>query len=74
MKKIRFNLSNEITIEDLIGRLGLGGEDSWNMFQISSLAFTDTFKNGYVLLLDEVNLEQKNLFCNLWKYPLTLKR
>ena len=55
-KLIRFNLSNETTIEDLIGRLGSGGNDSWSSFSFVPGPFTEAFEKGYVLLLDEVNL------------------
>jgi len=60
-KLIRFNLSSETTIEDLIGRLGSGGEDSWSSFKFVPGPFTEAFENGYVLLLDEVNLGQKSV-------------
>ena len=60
-KLVRFNLSSETTIEDLIGRLGSGGEDSWSSFKFVSGPFTEAFENGYVLLLDEVNLGQKSV-------------
>ncbi len=55
-KLIRFNLNNETTIEDLIGRLGSGGKDSWSSFSFVPGPFTEAFEKGYVLLLDEVNL------------------
>jgi midasin (ATPase involved in ribosome maturation) len=58
---IRFNLSSETTIEDLIGRLGSGGEDSWSNFKFIPGPFYNAFKNGDVLLLDEVNLGQKSV-------------
>ena len=60
-KLVRFNLSNETAIEDLIGRLGSGGEDSWSTFKFVPGPFTEAFENGYVLLLDEVNLGQKSI-------------
>ena len=60
-KLVRFNLSNETTIEDLIGRLGSGGIDSWSSFKFVPGPFTEAFENGYVLLLDEVNLGQKSI-------------
>lgn len=53
---IRFNLSNETTIEDLIGRLGSGGNDSWSSFEFVPGPFAKAFDKGYVLLLDELNL------------------
>lgn len=60
-KLVRFNLSSETTIEDLIGRLGSGGEDSWSSFKFVQGPFTEAFENGYALLLDEVNLGQKSV-------------
>ena len=60
-KLIRFNLSSETTIEDLIGRLGSCSEDSWRSFKFIPGPFTKAFENGYVLLLDEVNLGQKSV-------------
>ena len=59
-KLIRFNLSNETTIEDLIGSLG-SKDDSWSGFQFVPGPFTEAFEKGYVLLLDEVNLGQKSV-------------
>ena len=53
---IRFNLSNETTIEDLIGRLDSGGNDSWSSFEFVPGPFAKAFDKGYVLLLDELNL------------------
>ena len=58
-KKVRINLSSETTIEDLIGRLGSGGTDSWSSFRFVPGPFTEAFSKGKVLLLDEVNLGQK---------------
>jgi len=60
-KLIRFNLSSETAIEDLIGRIGSGGEDSWSSFKFVPGPFTEAFSKGYVLLLDEVNLGQKSV-------------
>ena len=60
-KLVRFNLSSETTIEDLIGRLGSGGEDSWSNFKFVRGPFTEAFEEGYVFLLDEVNLGQKSV-------------
>ena len=60
-KLIRFNLSSETTIEDLIGRLGSCGENSWSSFKFVPGPFTEAFEKGYVLLLDEVNLGQKSV-------------
>ena len=60
-KLIRFNLSSETTIEDLIGRLGPEREDSWNSFKFVPGPFTEAFEKGYVLLLEEINLGQKSV-------------
>ena len=60
-KLIRFNLSSETTIEDLIRRLGSAGEDSWSSFKFVPGPFTEAFEKGYVLLLDEVSLGQKSV-------------
>ena len=60
-KLIRFNLSSETTIEDLIGRLGSSEKESWSSFQFVPGPFTEAFEKGYVLLLDEVNLGQKSV-------------
>jgi midasin (ATPase involved in ribosome maturation) len=54
-------LSSETTIEDLIGRLGSAGEDSWSSFKFVPGPFTEAFEKGYVLLLDEVSLGQKSV-------------
>ena len=45
-KLVRFNLSSETTIEDLIGRLGSGGEDSWSSFKFVPGPFTEAFSKG----------------------------
>ena len=47
----RFNLNNETTIEDLFGRLGSGGEDSWSNLNFILGIATESAINGYVLLL-----------------------
>jgi len=49
-KLIRFNLSSETTIEDLIGRLGSSEKESWSSFQFVPGPFTEAFEKGYVLL------------------------
>ena len=63
-KMIRFNLSSETTIEDLMGRL-ISQNDSWSGFKFVSGPFIDAYTNGYILLLDEVNLVQKNIIQSL---------
>ena len=60
-KLVRFNLSSETTIEDLIGRLGSAGDDSWSSFKFIPGSFTEAFEKGYVLLLNEVNLGLKSV-------------
>ena len=49
-------MSSETTIEDLIGRLGSKGDNSWSSFKFVPGPFTEAFEKGYVLLLDEVSL------------------
>ena len=58
---IRFNLSNETSTEDLIGRLGSSDEDSWSNFKFIPGPFSEAFIKGYILLLDEINLGQKTV-------------
>ena len=50
-------MSKEITIEDLIGRLG----SAWSSFKFIPGSFTEAFEKGYVLLLNEVNLGLKSV-------------
>ena len=57
----RFNLNNETTIEDLFGRLGSRGEDSWSNLDFIPGPFTEAFIKGYVFLLDEINLGSKSI-------------
>jgi midasin (ATPase involved in ribosome maturation) len=59
-KFIRFNLSSETTIEDFMGRLLSSGE-SWSGFKFVPRPFIEAYENGCNLLLDEVNLVQKNI-------------
>ena len=54
-------MSSETTIQDLIGRLGSAGEDSWSSFKFVPGPFTEAFEKGYVFLLDEVSLGQKSV-------------
>ena len=60
-KLIRFHLSSETNIGDLIGRVVSGGEDSWSSFRFVPGPFTEAFSKGYVLLLEEVNLGQNSV-------------
>ncbi len=55
-KLVIFNLSKEIKIEDLIGRLGFALN-----FKFIPGSFTEAFEKGYLLLLNEVNLGQKSV-------------
>ena len=61
IKLVRFHLSSETNIEDLIGRLSSGEEDSWSSFRFVPGPFTEAFSKGYVLLLEEVDLAQKSI-------------
>ena len=51
----RFNLSSETKTADLFGRYG-GDPDSFSGISFQEGAFIEAFKNGYTLLLDEINL------------------
>ena len=50
-KLVRFNLSSETKIEDLIGKLGSGGENSLSNFRLVSGPFSDAFENGKVIFI-----------------------
>ena len=63
----RINLNNDTTIEDLFGRLGSGGEDSWSNLNFILGIATESAINGYVLLLDEINLCPKHILQSLEK-------
>ena len=52
---IRFNLSSETKTQDLIGRY-VGDENSWAGITQKDGPFYQAFKEGKVLLLDEINL------------------
>ena len=52
---IRFNLSSETKTQDLIGRY-VGDENSWAGITQKDGPFFRAFKEGKVLLLDEINL------------------
>ena len=60
LELIRFNLSSETTIDDLLGRI-ISDKDSWSGLKFLEGPFVDAYKNGKVFLLDEVNLAQKSL-------------
>ena len=55
---IRFNMSSRITIEDLMGKLIIQKKDGVEDFIFDPRPFYIAFKNGYWLLLDELNLAQ----------------
>ena len=59
-KLIRFNLSSETSIEDLMGRL-ISNNENWSGFIFIEGSFIDAYINGKILLLDEVNLVQKSI-------------
>lgn len=69
----RFNLNNETTIEDLFGRLGSGGEDSWSNLNFIPGPFTESCIDGNVFLLDEINLGSKSILQSLEK-PLDTRK
>ncbi len=52
-EKIRFNLSSETTISDLLGKY-IGNNDSWAGIKIKDGPFIDAYKNGKCLILDEI--------------------
>ena len=55
LKLKRFNLSSETKTADLFGRY-VGDPDSFSGISFQEGIFIDAFKNGYTLLLDEINL------------------
>jgi len=59
-EKIRFNLSSETTISDLLGKY-IGNNDSWAGIKIKDGPFIDAYKNGKCLILDEINLASKSV-------------
>ena len=52
---IRFNMSNETTLDDILGRI-VSNENSCSGLKFENGPFVDAFKNGKILLFDEVNL------------------
>ena len=58
--KIRFNLSSETTISDLLGKY-IGNNESWAGIKLEDGPFVDAFKNGKCLILDEINLASKSV-------------
>ena len=55
LKLKRFNLSSETKTADLFGRYA-GDPDSFSGISFQEGVFIEAFKNGYTLLLDEINL------------------
>ena len=55
LKLKRFNLSSETKTADLFGRYA-GDPNSFSGISFQEGAFIEAFKNGYTLLLDEINL------------------
>ena len=59
-EKIRFNLSSETTISDLLGKY-IGNNKSWAGIKLKDGPFVDAYKNGKCLILDEINLASKSV-------------
>jgi MoxR-like ATPase len=57
-KLVRFNMSSTISIDDLLGKVTLEFKDGREQFGFIEQPFTVAFKNGFWLLLDELNLAQ----------------
>ena len=57
---IKFNLSSETTIPDLLGRY-IGSNKSLAGIKMQDGPFIDAYKNGKILILDEINLASKSL-------------
>ena len=55
LELIQFNMSGEITEEDLKGRI-LSDSNSFSGFKFKRGYFSEAFINGKILLLDEINL------------------
>ena len=59
-KLIRFNLSSETTVPDLMGRY-IGDKNSWGGITLKEGPYKTAAENGYVLLLDEINLASERV-------------
>ena len=59
-KLIRFNLSSETTVPDLMGRY-IGDKNSWGGIILKEGPYKIASENGYVLLLDEINLASERV-------------
>ena len=57
---IRFNLSSETTVPDLMGRY-IGDKNSWGGVTLKEGPYKKAAENGYVLLLDEINLASEQV-------------
>ena len=57
---IKFNLSSETTIPDLLGRY-IGSNKSLAGIKMEDGPFIDAYKNGKILILDEINLASKSV-------------
>ena len=57
---IKFNLSSETTIPDLLGRY-IGSNKSLVGIKMQDCPFIDSYKNGKILILDEINLASKSV-------------
>jgi hypothetical protein len=55
---VRFNMSRTVTIDELLGQVVLGPDNS---FKFNPQPFTKAFESGKWLLLDEINLAQDNV-------------
>ena len=59
-KIIRFNLSSETTVPDLMGKY-IDNKQSWGGITLKEGPYKIAAENGYVLLLDEINLAFENV-------------
>ena len=57
---IKFNLSSETRISDLLGKY-VGSKSSFGGMKMKDGPFIDAYKNGRILILDEINLASKTV-------------
>ena len=57
---IKFNLSSETRIPDLLGKY-VGSKSSFGGMKMIDGPFIDAYKNGRILILDEINLSSKTI-------------
>ena len=57
---IRINLSQETTIDDLLGKV-VNDPKSWGSFSFQKGDYTKAFEKGYGILFDEINLCSENV-------------